>query len=570
MAWRTLTAADVAPRDKALAARWLHEGYWRNETINDCLTRWRNLQPEAIAVSSAHGDLSWAELGARVDRFAAGLRGLGLLPGNVVAVQLPNTIEFVVAYLAIIQCRAVMQTIHMPYRGAELDFLLQHGGARIAIGLSSFKDFAPAAHMLAAARAGRGPEHVIVLGAAVPGAVSFGEIQAGSTEYASSESTSAHAEEPFLLLYTSGTTANPKGVPHAYRSFLANSRLSADALGVSGDDALLSLAPLSHLYGLFVLHLALMTGARQVLLPAFTPPDFAATVQKHKATQVYAAPAHLAATLAAGLMDTHDFSSVRFVCLSGSAVAPLLARQVEAKLPNGKAMQLWGMSELQAGAYTRINDTPEVRHSSAGAASPGTELRVVDSQGQVLPAEVEGTLQVRGPSVFAGYLDNPSASEAAFVEGGWFDTGDTARLSPNGHLTLTGRVTETINRGAVKFNPVDIELLLETHPAIERCVMVPMPDPVLGERACLFAVRRVAAVVQSSPVDPANTNTHTSASTPGIPAVPNLAELCAWLNDRGISKLKWPERLEWIESMPMTPTQKIQRGLLAKRLREAN
>lgn len=539
MRWRKLDPIETEPAARDAASPW-----WREETLADWLQRRREQTPHAPALCSEQGRLSYAELAERVERVAGGLTRLGVGVGDVVAVQLPNGIEFVTAYLAITWCGAVMQTIHMPYRGAELDFLLRHGGARVFVGLAQFKDFSPAAFALALAAAGQGPEHVVALGAAPAGAVPYGELAAGPGLAARAAVSSAH---PFLLLYTSGTTANPKGVLHAYRNFLCNSRVSVPELDITAGDVLLSLAPMSHLYGLFVLHLGLAAGAAQALLPAFAPDAFAQCAQRERATRIFAAPAHLAATLAAGLIERHDFASVKSVCLSGSAVSPQLAQQVEAALQKhtgtagGRTIQLWGMTELQAGAYTRPGDDAGVRHGSAGRASPGTELRVVGDEGMLQPPGVEGRLQMRGPSLFAGYLDNPQATAAAFTADGWFDTGDTARLSDAGQLTLTGRSTETINRGGVKFNPVDVELLLEQHAAVERCAMVPVADAVLGERACLFVVPRGTQR-------------------------PALHELTAWLDAKGVAKFKWPERLEFIEAMPLTPTQKIMRGRLAERL----
>jgi acyl-CoA synthetase (AMP-forming)/AMP-acid ligase II len=145
---------------------------------------------------------------------------------------------------------------------------------------------------------------------------------------------------------------------------------------------------------------------------------------------------------------------------------------------------------------------------------------------------------VRGASVFDGYLDNPAASAEAF-RAGWFDTGDTALLRTDGALVLTGRVKELIDRGGVKFNPVDVETLLDTVPGVGRCVLAPMPDPVLGERACAFVVRDGSAEV-------------------------TLASLTAALQAAGVAKLKWPERLEFVDELPVTPTQKVRRALLTE------
>jgi non-ribosomal peptide synthetase component E (peptide arylation enzyme) len=197
------------------------------------------------------------------------------------------------------------------------------------------------------------------------------------------------------------------------------------------------------------------------------------------------------------------------------------------------------MSEMQAGTYTRPDDPIAVRSRTAGRASPGTELRIADDMTPLGPGH-EGELQVRGVSVFEGYLDNPDATAAAFTVDGWFRTGDLARLDENRNLELTGRLKDVINRGGVKFNPTDIEALIERHPSVAQCAIVPMPDPVLGEKACCFVVPKPDA------------------------AAFDLDALRAHLESHAIAKLKWPERLELIGEMPLTPTRKIKKADLAR------
>jgi len=492
------------------------------------LTLWQLVERRANEAPGApallFGDARWsnAEFRERAARLAGGLRALGIGRGDVIAVQLPNIPEYLAAYAAICALGAVMQTIHMPYRRAELQALLAHSKANFFLCLSQFKDERPAAEARALNLA-----KVIALE------------DFPSTDFG--QPADCTPDDRFLLLYTSGTTDNPKGVPLSYRGFLNNGRDAGPELEVGAEDVLLSAAPLTHLYGLFVYHVALSSGAAMSLLPAFTPPDLAATMAKHRATGIFAGPAHFKPMLDAGLLDKTDLSSVKFVCLSGSAVAPALAAAVEQKLQaqgKGRTIQLWGMSELQAGAYCRPRDSEDVRHGSAGAASQGTALRVVDDAGAPLPSNTEGRLQVKGPSVFAGYLDNPAATRDAFTPDGWFETGDTARLTLGGHLQLTGRVKEIINRGGVKYSPIDVEAILERVPGIARAALVPYADAVLGEKACVF-------------IQPA-------ADAPA----PTLADLTCALDAAGIAKFKWPERLETIAAMPLTPTQKIMRGRL--------
>ena len=459
----------------------------------------------------------------RARALASGLASLGVGKGDVVAVQLPNIPEYLVCYAAICALGATLQPVHMPYRRAELAHLLRHSGARVFVCLSRFKDESPATEALPLV------EQVLAIGPRVEGTLDFGSVCAARPlERPAPQS----PDERFLLLYTSGTTDNPKGVAHAQRGFLANAAASVPELEISRDEVVLSAAPLTHLYGLYAYHVSLCSGAAMSLLPAFTPPDLAAIIEKHKANCVFAGPAHFKPLLDTGLIDRHDFSAIRFACLSGSPVPKELAQALEARI-KGRTIQLWGMTELQAGSFSRPGDPPDIRHGTAGAATPGTELRVLEER-----------LQVRGVSLFTEYFRNPAATVEAFTPDGWFETGDTAELSPAGHLRFTGRVKEIINRGGVKYSPLDVEAIIDRMPGVARSAIVPYPDAVLGERACVF-------------VQPA----------PGATR-PTLEAIIGGLDRAGVAKFKWPERLEVLEAMPITPTQKVMRGRLQEMLKK--
>ena len=448
--------------------------------------------PHAPAVLVADEAISNREFFERALGFAGALAQRGVQRGDTVAVQLPNVPEYLLSYAAICALGATLQPVHMAYRGAEVAHLTGHSGARLLVTREDLPRLA------------------------------------GTPLRKPVESS---PEERFLLLYTSGTTDNPKGVPHAQHGFLHNARVSVPELEITAREVVLSAAPLTHLYGLYAYHVSLCAGAAMSLLPAFTPPTLAAIIEKHKVNCVFAGPAHFKPLLDGGLLDRHDFSSLRFACLSGSPVPAALAAAVERKLPRGKAIQLWGMTELQAGSFSRPRDPAEVRHGTAGAATPGTELRVVDER-----------LQVRGTSLFSGYLKNEAATREAFTADGWFDTGDTAELSAAGHLRFTGRVKEIINRGGVKYSPLDVEAIIDRIPGVARSAIVPYPDARLGERACVF--------VQAAPGAPPAT----------------LEAITRELDRAGVAKFKWPERIEPIEAMPLTPTQKVMRGRLRERL----
>jgi cyclohexanecarboxylate-CoA ligase/acyl-CoA synthetase len=506
------------------------------ETLLDWTERLAAEGPDRIAVSVGDERFTYAELYRRSASLAAFLHELGIGHGDIVAVQLPNSIEFLLAYLATGFVGAALQTLHMPYRAAELELLLRHGGAKAFICLSQTKDFAPAQWALASRDKFPALAYVIAVGESAPrGAIAF------PTQF-EREMPKLRRPRPtdrFLLLYTSGTSAAPKGVPVPFGKYLGNARASAPELGVVGGSIVMTLAPFTHLYGLFSINLALSAGARIAVLPAFTPQALAAALVAQRPTVLMTAPAHIAAMLEAGLFAEEALASVALLQISGSVCPPELARQVQALMPNGEVHQLWGMSELQAGAFTRLGEPAELRLNFAGRASPGTTLRIADEEG-ALPFGAEGELQVKGASVFSGYLDDASASAAAFTSDGWFRSGDLAIMDASGHVRITGRTKELINRGGVKFNPVDIEAMLARHHAVAQCAIVPMPDARLGEIACCFLVPRDAD------------------------AAPTLVELLAFLAAEGIAKTRWPEHLEIVAELPMTPTRKVKKGELTK------
>jgi cyclohexanecarboxylate-CoA ligase len=384
----------------------------------------------------------------------------------------------------------------MPYRGAEIEALLRHSRAILAICTPQAKEM-------------------------------FGGIGRTPAEIATDSVLSKDfpwpvAADPFLLLYTSGTTAAPKGVPHSYHTMLSNARLGVPEHRLSADDRILSAAPFTHLFGLYALHCAWSCGAASVLLQQFSPADLSETIQKQKPTALWTAPAHIAAVRAQGLFDKHDWSSLKLAIMSGSACPPQLVRDFSQRVKGCAVTQLWGMTETQGALYTRPGDALEAHCGSAGRPSPGTEVRIVD-----------GELQVRGCLLFPGFFDNDAANESAFTADGWYRTGDLASVDAAGNYAITGRVKDIINRGGVKFNPRDVEDLLDSHPKVLQSAVVPMPDPILGEKACVFVVlRKKEESVR-------------------------LEELAEYLLGKNIAKNKLPEKLVIVEQMPLTPTRKV-------------
>jgi acyl-CoA synthetase (AMP-forming)/AMP-acid ligase II len=520
------------------------QGWWRDETLGDWLDHCAAGAPERPAILAADRSLSYAAFSADVAAFAAGLADAGIGRGDVVVVHLPNLPEFLIAWLGINAAGAVMQTVHTPYGIRELEHFIHHGAAKAAIALAQTKDRSPAGDIVALRQRIPALQLVVSVGGEVPGAVNFATL----LERGRGKPLRGRPKpgDPFLLLYTSGTTSSPKGVSVTFNHFLSNARLCAAEFGLRPDDRILCLAPYTHLYGLYALELGFAVGATACLLDVFTPAGFVETLKRTKPTVLIAGPAHIAPCLQQKLFADVDFSALRFAVLSGSTVLASLSGAFELLLPNGRVVQAWGMTELQFGACSRPADARAVRFETIGRATPGTELRVTDGEDRVLPRGEIGELHVRGCSLFSGYLRNPDASRAAFTADGWFRTGDLASMDEAGNVLLRGRTKELINRGGVKFNPIDMEIAIAGHPAVAQVAIAPIPDDILGERASCFVVLKNGASL-------------------------GFDELKAFLTERQFAKFTWPEQLAIVPEMPVTPTRKVMKAELVSRyLKAAN
>jgi cyclohexanecarboxylate-CoA ligase/acyl-CoA synthetase len=515
-------------------------GWWRDETLLDWLDHNTSNGGDSVAIATVGAEITYRELNDRVYQTASALHKLGIGRGDIVAVQLPNIPEFIISWLAINARGAAMQTIHLPYGLREVDHLLRHSGAKAVIALGAAKDRSPAGELLTLRGNIPSLQFIISVGRHVAGAEEFGRMIANDAELGQVKN-EAIADDPFLLLYTSGTTSAPKAVSASFNHFLSNARLAANEFNLTSNDRILCLAPFTHLYGLYTLQLGLCVGASACLVPAFTPSDFIEALRRMQPTVLFGAPGHIAACMQQRLFQDVDLESIRIAVLSGTTVPPTLSAAFEHMLPRGKVMQAWGMTELQFGTCGRPTDTRDVRFNSVGRAMPGTELRIADTSNRILPSGETGELHMRGCSVFSGYVRNSEATGDSFTTDGWFRTGDLAEMDEDGNVRLRGRTKDIINRGGVKFNPIEVEGAIASHPAVAQVAIAPVPDQLLGERAACFVVLNERATLA-------------------------LDDLKQFLAARNIAKFMWPEQLEIVTEMPMTPTRKVIKTELVERL----
>jgi cyclohexanecarboxylate-CoA ligase len=526
-------ALDFDPR---VSSRYLRSGAWNGDTVTSWLERWAKETPDAPAIRSAAGDVSYRDTHRKALRLANSFLALGLQRGDVVSIQLANTPDFVLLYFAITMMGGVVSTMHMPYRGGEMEPLLRHAVARAVVCGPATESYDAPATMLGLRDRVPTVEHVIVSGGPAPaGTLSLDDLIEGGT--ADRIANPAVAADPAILCFTSGTSSAPKAVIHNYHTMLANNRAVADMYGMRRDDIVLGGPPFTHAFGLCVLNMTLMCGGACLLLPQFTPPALMETIERARPTALFVAPAHVAACMKAGLFGKHDLTSVRIATISGSLCPGDVAHALDDALPNGSVGIMWGMTECFMGLHTPFDGPADLRCETLGTTTPTFEARMIGPDGSIVPDGTEGELEIRGCSVIAGYYGNDEANRSSFTGDGWFRTGDLAMRDAKGCMHITGRVKDVINRGGIKINPTDIEALIDRHPSILMSAIAPVPDEVLGERACLYVQLRPGTSI-------------------------TLEECCAWLDSNGVAKMKWPERLVTLDEMPMTPTRKVIKGAL--------
>jgi acyl-CoA synthetase (AMP-forming)/AMP-acid ligase II len=537
-----VTNPHYLPHPEAARQTFRSSGQWNSDILADWLDGWARRTPAKTVVHEPTGRVtSYGELREASARLANALLKLGLKKGDVVAIQLPSCLEFLIAYFGVTRMGGVLATMHMPYRDGELEPLIRFAEARAVICAPPSDRYEGPALMQRLSERIDHLEYVILAHGAPREAscLHMGEMLRSADPVRVPDP--PEAKDPALLCFTSGTSAAPKGVMRGYESLLADARVYATTIGLGEDDRSMIAPSFTHIFGLECVNNAVFTGGAVVPLQRFSPETYVDALETLRPTVVYSAPAHLAATLKSGQLQGRDLSSVRQVILGGSICPPHIPAQFESHLPNGRVGSLFGMTEVLLVTQTEMHGDPAVRHATVGSPVPGVEARIVTAGGVAVDSGEEGELELRGFTIMAGYMKNDQANATAFTADGWYRTGDLAAWDGKGNIIITGRLTDVINRGGVKINPSDIENAITEHESVVQAALIPLPDEVLGERICA-----VVTLVPGASLE--------------------LDELCAFLAGRGIAKMRWPERLMVVGEMPMTPTRKIVKKTLQSQL----
>src|SRR3974390_1318901 len=473
--------------------------------------------------------MSYRQLQRLSRRIAGGLAAMGVENGTIVACQLPNWWHFVALYLACPRLGAILNPLMPIFRQRELRYMLAFAEAKVLVVPQLFRgcDY-PA--MIAEIRVVlRGLEHLLVIGGEREDSFENRLLERRWEDEVDLAALSArHAPSPndvTQLLYTSGTTGEPKGVMHTSNTLLSILIKYQERLGLGGDDIIFMASPMGHQAGfMYGLMMGPMLGAKLVLQDIWNADQAALLIQDEAVTYTMGSTPFLADLTDSAAVDHTDMSSLRTFVSSGAPIPSTLVQRATQRL-GARIISAWGMSENGSVTTTVPGDPDDRIFGTDGVALPGIEVRVVDRNNSAVETDVEGHLQCRGISMFVGYFRRPELNRA--TPDGWFDTGDLARMNADGYIRITGRTKDIVIRGGENIPVVEIEGLLYRHPAIRQVAIVGVPDPRLGERACAFVVLRDGEHL-------------------------DFDAMVAYLEQQQLARQYFPEYLEVLPQMPMT------------------
>lgn len=514
--------------------------------LADLLARAAQDNPDRVAlVEAASGRrLTWAELDAEVDRVAHGLSALGLVAGYRVVIALPNRVEFVAAYLGALRARLVAVPVNPRSATGETVRMIADCGARAVVAdLSTVATVRSAVGGLEDALVGADeelrartavPRVVVASAPTLPGEVSWSDLGGeGAREIPVPDDSEALA----VLLYTSGTSGRPRAAMLSHRALVANVEQGAavDPPLVTGDDVVLGVLPLFHVYGLnAVLGQVLRQQARLVLTEGFDVEGTLDVVEDEAVTVVPVAPPVLAYW-----RDVEDLADrlrgVRTL-LSGSApLAPELLADFEARA-GVTVHQGYGLTEAAPGVTsTQCSRTP--KRGSVGAALPGVEIRLVDDAGHTPDGSDPGQIWIRGDNLFSGYW--PDGADGP-DEDGWWATGDVGFLDPDGDLFLVDRLKDLVIVSGFNVYPIEVEDVIVELDSVAEVAVVGVPDDRAGEA--------VVAFVKPQP----------GSSLTADEVAEQVREHCA----ERLARFKQPTTVNVVDELPHTATGKIAKGRL--------
>ncbi|MCZ7530169.1 MAG: AMP-binding protein [Acidimicrobiia bacterium] len=531
--------------DDSYRQRWVSAGLWADQTLHDLFDETVAERPDAVAVTTRDRRMTFAEYKAESDALAAGLLLAGVERGDIVAVQLPNWIEFCLLQIALSRIGAVIQPTHCVFRERELRSLLgfcdtdfvvvpdSFEGHGYANAVRNIRDDLPRLRKLIVARGdtsgGEGEAGLETL------------IDEGGRDLERLEGVTTDPDDVFYLNFTSGTEGNPKGFLHTHNTLISTFKNMSQALANLDPEIVnLTCSPMTHSFGHFTTYQCALAGIPMVLVDRYRPGDVLELIEQERATSISGTPAHLIGILHHPDFESVDTSSVKSVSVGGARSSPELMETLEA-VWGVRSANTYGMGENIIHTRTMPWDPEDKATESVGRPLFGAELKIADpaDHARELPPGEVGDIMFRGPTLFVAYHKQPELTAATRTDDGWFVTGDRGYVDDEGYLYFAGRAKEVINRGGTKIYPKAVEDLLVEHADIEEAAVVGMPDERLGERVCAYVVTRNGATA-------------------------DVEELRSFFAEQKAMKYLAPEAIVVVDELPMTPTGKIAKSALVE------
>ncbi|XP_072968520.1 probable CoA ligase CCL9 [Typha angustifolia] len=502
------------------------------QTLTGILKKVAGEFPDRRAVSVPRRiDLSHSQLDGLVESAAARLAAAGVRSGDVVALTFPNTVELVIAFLAVIRARAVAAPLNPAYTEEEFEFYLSDSESVLLL----TNPEGNAAAQAAAAVVGIPHATASLSSPSGPLQISLPE------RFESVLESSNDPSDVALFLHTSGTTSRPKGVPLTQRNLAASVSNIRSVYHLTESDSTVIVLPLFHVHGLVAALLSSLSAGAAVTLPAsgrFSASSFWSDMRSAAATWYTAVP-----TIHQIVLDRHSnrpepdgYPKLRFIRSCSASLAPSILERLESAF-GAPVLEAYAMTEAshQMTSNPLPSDGP---HKPGSVGRPaGLELAVLNEDGAQLPPDVPGEVCIRGANVTSGYKNNPEASKAAF-KFGWFHTGDVGFVDADGYLHLVGRIKELINRGGEKISPIEVDAVLLGHPDIAQAVAFGVPDVKYGEEINCAVIPREGLEISED----------------------DVLRYCR----KNLAAFKVPKKVFITDSLPKTATGKIQRRIVAE------
>jgi 2,3-dihydroxybenzoate-AMP ligase/mycobactin salicyl-AMP ligase len=533
----------VQPYREEDIKKYIDKRWWRGVTLGDILDRAADMHPDKEAFVDRTSRYTYGQAREKTDKLALGLMRLGIQPLDRVLIQLPNWNEFVFAFFACQKIGAITVLLIERYRQFEIDRLIKLTGATAWIVPKNTKkiDFMPIVNDVLHDH----PEvnKIITVRASVdqPGFYSL------ETLIDESELTPENLAElvkrnpdPMQVAHmgpTGGTTGSPKIVPRLHNSLVCGVESCSMSWDQHCEDVNLIAGTIGHDLSFTKGFLGtVITQGKVIFQSKLDNESICKTIEREKVTSIIWVPTLAKRMVQYDDLDKYDLSSLRKMHSAGGASHPDLVKDVIDKL-NMKFYNGYGGTEGMTCITRTVDDYNTICCTVGRPTFPHDQYKVVDAFGKEVPPGQQGELLVKGPCVFSGYLNDPEENAKVFDQDGYFKTGDLARVDKKGYISLTGRIKEMINRGGESISSTEIEKLVSRHPDVAAVAVVPMPDPMMGERVCAYIEPKVGIRL-------------------------TFDDIITFLKNQKASVLHLPERIEFLDKMPLTATDKLNKQAL--------